>query len=383
MAFILESQGFGRYTARDAMTPGKRYGIINVQTVVPKREYCTDKQRNSNQRRQRGNDDDCEWSQQRANPASIVKALLGSNVNGEFRGGVLTSSNNARGQICQVVLATGDNYKGVDVAHVRHVHCISMFADFVDLMQLQGRGPRNCSHRALEMSERTCVFHMYSLHNDNWSLKLQPDRYLLKEAMSRAKDLITLDAALQENAVDFKVFGKWNDSRVDLIKQLKGNECMVSGPPKKKSSAQKKSSGSKPMTEAEIALQKLNAARVLYDKTRKERRARALLRRAGASVENTRGRPSRPSESPRPSPTPSFRPSSPRYSPTPVVARPSPRPSPGPAGSTGSGSGPSRPILKCPAGTVFNPATGKCVLTTGSVGRKLVALNTSLNFFAY
>jgi hypothetical protein len=30
-------------------------------------------------------------------------------------------------------------------------------------------------------------------------------------------------------------------------------------------------------------------------------------------------------------------------------------------------------MAKCPAGTIFNPATGKCVLVTGSVGRKLVA----------
>ena len=303
VAFVLECLEYERYTARDAMTPGKRYGIINVQRVVPKREYCT------------GGD---HWSQQRANMASAVKALLGFNVNGEFKGGALTNSNNARGQICQVVLATGDNYKGVDVGHVRHVHCISMFADFVDLMQLQGRGPRNCSHRALELSERTCVFHMYSLHNDNWSLKLQPDRYLLKEAMSRAKDLITLDAALQNNAVDFKVFGQWNESRVELIKQLKGNDCITSGPPKRRVSAPKKPS-SKPMTEANIALQRFNKARVSYNKTRKERLARALLRRAGIHT-------SRPSESPQP-----FSRKSP-----PVVVRPSPtpsvsvRPSPGP-----------------------------------------------------
>lgn len=30
-------------------------------------------------------------------------------------------------------------------------------------------------------------------------------------------------------------------------------------------------------------------------------------------------------------------------------------------------------MTKCPAGTVFNPATGKCVLVTGSVGKKLLA----------
>ena len=311
VAFMLECLEYERYTARDALTPGKRYGIINVQRVVPKREYCT------------GGDT---WSQQRANMVSAVKALLGSNVNGEFKGGVLTNSSNARGQICQVVLATGDNYKGVDVGHVRHVHCISMFADFVDLMQLQGRGPRNCSHRALEMSERTCVFHMYSLHNDNWSLKLQPDRYLMKEAMSRAKDLITLDATLQNNAVDFKVFGQWNEARVDLIKQLKGNECIVSGPPKRKVSAPKKPS-SKPMTEANIALQRLNAARVSYNKTRKERLARALLRRAGITIPG----PSRPSESPpqpssRRSPPVVVRPSSVRQSPMPPPRKQSPMP---------------------------------------------------------
>ena len=30
-------------------------------------------------------------------------------------------------------------------------------------------------------------------------------------------------------------------------------------------------------------------------------------------------------------------------------------------------------MTKCPAGTVFNPATGKCVLATGTVGKKLLA----------
>lgn len=260
VAFLLETLGYGRFTARDASTPGKRYGIINVSPVTPKREYCL------------GNDS---WAQQRDTPSSTVTKLLGEKVAGEYRGGLLQQSKNARGQYCQIVLATGDNYKGVDVHHIRHVHCISMFADFVDLMQLQGRGPRNCSHRALEMSERTCIFHMYSLHNDSWPLKLQPDRYLLREAVMRAENLISLDEALQQSAVDFGVFGRWNPSRVELIEQLKGKECVVDPgpkPPRKKTIVK---------TNQNYVLQLYNAASRDWDKTRKERVRRAILRRTG------------------------------------------------------------------------------------------------------
>jgi hypothetical protein len=212
LAFMLERAGYAKYV-RGAIHPQKRYGVINKHDTITRKEFSL------------GNDT---WKFPGKTTQRDVNALLGYKISHEYHGGLLQDIKNSQGQYCQVVLATGDNYKGVDVAHIRHVHCISMFADFIDLMQLQGRGPRNCSHRGLTLGKRTCTFHMYTLTGEfskgnPWPEKLQPDVYLMKHASKRARDLLTLDKILQDNAIDHGVFGHWNEERVKLMDALRGD----------------------------------------------------------------------------------------------------------------------------------------------------------------
>jgi hypothetical protein len=74
-----------------------------------------------------------------------------------------SSDANARGGIIKVVIATRKSFKGVDLRHVRYLHLLDPFVNFRDFIQFVGRGPRNCSHKALPVQQRKVDVFLYRL----------------------------------------------------------------------------------------------------------------------------------------------------------------------------------------------------------------------------
>ena len=213
IAHVLDSRfGYSMYPTTYTTSPAKRYCFIDPLPESTVAMY---------------NPTAKTYTRQREVKRSHIKVLLGDIK--EKRDGVLMSDLNAGGGICRVVLATRASYKGVDIRHVRHVHAVSTLPDYIDVLQLVGRGPRNCGHRALRVDMRRVTFH-------HWRFVPGPaqkgapagggarcpstkeERVLYPDCVLAARAMTSYDAgyALLENAlagvaVDrilFKEFGK-------------------------------------------------------------------------------------------------------------------------------------------------------------------------------
>ena len=151
------------------------------------------------------------------------------------RGGVLMADDNASGAVCSVILATKSSYKGVDVRHVRHIHAISVLPDYIDTLQLVGRGPRNCGHKKLVPSKRLVTFHYWKFVPSSKSrlcptnatlLKVYPDCLLERRAMRAYDDgYARLDRALADVAVDRLLFATFGEAAKNLHTALRA-PCM-------------------------------------------------------------------------------------------------------------------------------------------------------------
>ena len=153
------------------------------------------------------------------------------------RGGVLMADENATGAVCSVILATKSSYKGVDVRHVRHIHAISVLPDYIDTLQLVGRGPRNCGHKQLVPSKRLVTFHYWKFVPSKGEsgrlcprnatlLKVYPDCLLERRAMRAYDDgYARLDRALADVAVDRLLFATFGAAARELHDALKA-PCM-------------------------------------------------------------------------------------------------------------------------------------------------------------
>lgn len=68
---------------------------------------------------------------------------------------------NLRGEIIPIIFATGESFKGVDMAAISHIHVVDAFLDFQNFLQLVGRGPRIRSHALLPAAQRVVKIIMY------------------------------------------------------------------------------------------------------------------------------------------------------------------------------------------------------------------------------
>lgn len=84
---------------------------------------------------------------------------------GEIKGiqRVISSADNATGNIVKVVIASHKSFKGVDLSNIRYLHLLEPFVNFRDLLQYIGRGPRYCSHKALPAGRRKVDVILYRL----------------------------------------------------------------------------------------------------------------------------------------------------------------------------------------------------------------------------
>jgi hypothetical protein len=68
---------------------------------------------------------------------------------------------NLKGDLIQIMLATSESFKGVDMKGVSGLHLMDTFLDFQDLLQFMGRGPRMCSHSKFPEPQRQVELNMY------------------------------------------------------------------------------------------------------------------------------------------------------------------------------------------------------------------------------
>lgn len=94
------------------------------------------------------------------------------------------AKDNASGSRIKVILATRENFKGVDMNHLRYIHLVEPFFDYQQFVQLKGRGPRYCSHVSAERKVDMILY-----------------QTVMNDARERCKEFSTADCVL------------WNQSR--------------------------------------------------------------------------------------------------------------------------------------------------------------------------
>ena len=151
----------------------------------------------------------------------VVSSLLNKTT------GVLKNDLNKNGDVVKVVLATKESFKGVDIKAIRHIHCVSAMPDWVDMLQLVGRGTRNCGHSALPMKDWKCTVHLWQLvqydHNGNpVCSSIFPDCTVFDRALSSYNTGYKhVEKQLGDNAVDKQLFQKYSDSFLTLQAALR------------------------------------------------------------------------------------------------------------------------------------------------------------------
>ena len=69
--------------------------------------------------------------------------------------GIFNSPANVRGEYIRIIIASGQLYEGLDLTGLRHVHLADPLPTPLQEVQAIGRGPRNCAHRGLPLTDRT------------------------------------------------------------------------------------------------------------------------------------------------------------------------------------------------------------------------------------
>lgn len=118
---------------------------------------------------------------------------------------------NLKGGRVKIVLATKENYKGVDLKAIRNIHCLEPMLEFTDLLQLAGRGPRFCSHAGLKPVSTTWKVQLYTYRlalSDTFGKEIQADMHVFEQSVMRyVRDYgKETNAALQKASVDYLIF---------------------------------------------------------------------------------------------------------------------------------------------------------------------------------
>jgi len=134
---------------------------------------------------------------------------------------------NKHGDICKVVFATLDSYKGVNTKNLRHIHCITALPSWIDLLQLVGRGTRFKGHCGLKKSKRDVKIHTWRLEppaglNVKTDERMAfPDDFIYDMALKRYKDGFKKILTTMRNAsIDKHLYGHRFSALEELEDQL-------------------------------------------------------------------------------------------------------------------------------------------------------------------
>jgi hypothetical protein len=153
--------------------------------------------------------------------ATMVSGLL------DKKRGILKNDINKNGDVVKVVLASKESFKGVDINAIRHIHCVSAMPDWIDMLQLVGRGTRNCGHDALPQKAWTCIVHLWQLIAYDAAGKqecsaLFPDCCIYKRAYdSYEGGYKKVEESLGNNAVDRVLFQQYSAQFTRLQEDLR------------------------------------------------------------------------------------------------------------------------------------------------------------------
>lgn len=211
IAFILRTlHGYEQYTSRHKTTRQKRFGFLNE--IPPLKTTFYNARSGAH-----------ELTHTMVMPGDI-SSLLGNRRQNKL--GVLTQPENMRGDVCRVVLATKENFKGVNVKYIRHIHCVSSLPDWTDLLQLVGRSTRNCGHYPLEKSDWRSTVHLWQIVGPTCSVSF-PDCFLFERGLSIYKQgFEPMIQVMMSKSIDNSILGRFDEKRKDLQKALEA-PCTV------------------------------------------------------------------------------------------------------------------------------------------------------------
>jgi hypothetical protein len=227
LAWILKDRfGFEQYSKRrgDA-TPAKRFGFVDesAANLVTKFYRYAGAQQGG---RTRGSQDAYE---------KPVEPVTKPDVDALLR--LTRDPKNMDGDYVKVIFATKDSFKGVNAHYVRHLHLLSSMVNYNDLVQLVGRGTRMCGHKALRVTQRKLVVHIYKLtagrHGcyKSEDVKMFPDCWVFDLAKKRFEDgWRRVERVLMETSVDYELFKTtYNRASMQLHEDL-AKTCVLDVP---------------------------------------------------------------------------------------------------------------------------------------------------------
>ena len=142
---------------------------------------------------------------------------------------------NYNGSRVQVILATKENFKGVDMNHLRWLHLVDPLVDFQDFIQFMGRGPRFCSHSKYPIAKRMVDVLLYRNVLGNGCPKSEKaaaqlaDCHVFNNSLQRYhENWAIIEQCLQQASVDYKVFNdNIHRNIAELKRQLGDLKCAV------------------------------------------------------------------------------------------------------------------------------------------------------------
>ena len=122
---------------------------------------------------------------------------------------------NVRGSKCKVILLSPSATEGIQLYNIRQEHILEPYWTEVRILQVVGRGIRQCSHKQLPMNERHVNVYRYKVTkpaqvDDDDTIRPTADEIV--EDLAKAKDNLIQSflAALREGAVDCELFKNHN-----------------------------------------------------------------------------------------------------------------------------------------------------------------------------
>lgn len=117
---------------------------------------------------------------------------------------------NKHGKLIKIIMISPAGAEGINVFSVRQVHIMEPYWHEVRILQMIGRGVRQCSHKYLPLDERHVDVYRYKSVRQTQGTKLTTDQYI--ENLARGKDRLVqsyLDA-VKEAAIDCMLFKEHN-----------------------------------------------------------------------------------------------------------------------------------------------------------------------------
>ncbi len=144
---------------------------------------------------------------------------------------VVNRPENSSGKNVQVILASNENFKGVDMNHLRYLHLVDAMTDYQDFIQFVGRGSRYCAHHLWKMPQRVVTMFFYRMKIDREEVPslLNPDDVLWEKSVDKYRhNWDKLEKDIQECSIDRYIFeDNIHKNTIHLQEALKSSDCNV------------------------------------------------------------------------------------------------------------------------------------------------------------